>query len=81
MARLHKNKRILDKEILVLEEKGWVGEKKQRQLGDGWNKHRREELILDLADVEMIGSTWRENTPVEKDWHDKLDDQEGLVFA
>ena len=27
MEILHKNKRILDKEILVLEEKGWVGGK------------------------------------------------------
>ena len=60
MERLHNNKRILDKEILVLEEKGWVGGKKQRQLGDGWNKHRWEELINDLAEIEMIGSTWRE---------------------
>ena len=36
------------------------GREKQRQFGDGWNKHRWEELILDLADIEMIGSTWRE---------------------
>ena len=60
MEKLHKNKRILGKEILVLEEKGWVGGKEQRQLGDGWNKHRWEEVILDLADVEVIGPTWRE---------------------
>ena len=79
MERLHKNKRILGKEILVLEEKGWVGGKKQRQLGDGWNKHSWEELIIDLAEVEMIGSTWRETRRlkridmtiliVEKDWY------------
>ena len=27
---------------------------------DGWNEHRWEELIIDLASVEVIGSTWRE---------------------
>ena len=30
MEKLHKNKRILGKEILVLEEKGWVGGKKNK---------------------------------------------------
>ena len=79
MEKLHKNKRILGKEILVLEEKGWVGGKKQRQLGDGWNKHHWEEMIIGLADVEVIGSTWRETrrlkrinmtiSIVEKDWY------------
>ena len=39
-----KNKRILGKEILVLEEKRGVGGEKQRQLGDGWNKQDWENL-------------------------------------
>ena len=33
---------------------------KQRQLGDGWNKHRWENLELILRMLKMIGSTWRE---------------------
>ena len=66
MEKLHKNKRILGKEILVLEEKGWVGGKKQRQLGDGWNNHRWEEMIIGLADVEVIGSTWRETRRLKR---------------
>ena len=66
MEKLHKNKRILGKEILVLEEKGWVGGKKQRQLGDGWNKHRWEEVINDLANVDVNGSTWGETHRLKK---------------
>ena len=27
---------------------------------NGWNKRRWEELVIDLSDIEMIGSTWRE---------------------
>ena len=48
MEKLHKNKRILEKEILVLEEKGWVSGKKQRQLGDGRNNtvEKKRYLIL-----------------------------------
>ena len=56
MERLHKNKRILDKEILVLEEKGWVGGKKGNLETDETNTIEKK-LILDLADVEMIGPT------------------------
>ena len=51
-----KNKRILGKEILVLEEKGWVGGKKQRQLGQmEWIPLRK--LRIDLANVGMTGCT------------------------
>ena len=32
MEKLHKNKRILGKEILVIEEKGWVGGKNKGNL-------------------------------------------------
>ena len=32
MERLHKNKRILDKEIRILEEKWWVGGKNKGNL-------------------------------------------------
>ena len=33
---------------------------------DGYSKHRWEELILDLADVEMFGSTWRETRRLKR---------------
>ena len=57
------------------------GQERQRQLGDGWNKHRWESWDSILRMLKMNGSTWRVNTPVEKDWHDNLDYHEGLVFT
>ena len=39
---------------------------KQRQLGDGWNKHRWENLELILRMLKMIGSTWGEAHRLEK---------------
>ena len=65
MERLHKNKRILDKKTESLKKKGgWAGKKKQ--LGDGWNKHRWEEVINDLANVDVNGSTWGETHRLKK---------------
>ena len=74
MGRLHKNIKDTWLKHRIPWRKRVGGRQKQRELGDGWNKHRWEELILDLADVEMIGSTWRENTPVEKEltWQSRL---------
>ena len=40
-----------------------------------------EKVRLDLANVEMIGSTWRETRRLKKDWHGNLDYHEGLVFT
>ena len=79
MEKIHMNKMDTWFRNLSPWRKGVGGQEKQRQLGDGWNKHRWEELIIDLADVEMIGSTWREThrlkridmtiSIVEKDWY------------
>ena len=52
---------------------------KTKTTWDGWSKHCCKELRIDLANVEMIKSTWREARRMEKNWHDNLDDQEGLV--
>ena len=56
MERLHKNKKILDKYIGFLEEKGWEGRKTKATWG--WMKRiPLRTLRIDLTNVEMIGST------------------------
>ena len=58
---------------------GWVGRKTKAT----WGQMKRPTLVKprgDLADVEMIGSTWRETRRLRRNWDDKLNDQEGLVF-
>ena len=60
MEKLHKNKRILDKEVLVLREKGWVGGKTKATWGHMKWTTLGKKPRGDLANVEMIGSTWRE---------------------
>ena len=49
-------------------------EGKTKAAWEEWNKHHWEEVIIDLAGVEMIGITRRENTPVEKGltWQSRL---------
>ena len=48
-----------------LKKKGWEGGK-TKAAWDEWNEHRWEEMIIDLADVEMIGSTWRETRQLKR---------------
>ena len=60
MKRLHINKMDTRFENFdFLKKKGGsVG--KIKATWDGWNKHRCEELRIDLTNIEMIGLTWRE---------------------
>ena len=56
MEGLHKNKRILDKYIGFLEEKGWEGGKNKGNLGQmEWIPLRK--LRIDLSNVGMTGCT------------------------
>ena len=57
------------------------GREKQRHLGTDETNTVEKMLRIDLANVGMTGCTWRETHRLEKNWHDNLDDQEGLVFT
>ena len=54
---------------------------KQRQLGTDETNIVEKKLRIDLADVEMIGSTSIETHWLRRNLDDKLDDQEGFVFT
>ena len=74
MERFHISKMDTWLRNLSHRRKRGVGGKKKRQLGDGWNKHRWEELILDHADVANDRIHLKRNTPVEKGltWQSRL---------
>ena len=81
MERLLINKMILDYEILVLEEKKRVGGLENKD-NLGWMKRTPlRKLRLNLANVEIERIHLKRDATVEKDCHDNLDDQEGLVFT
>ena len=63
---LIKKSESLKKRVEGRENKDNLGRMKQTPL---------RKLRIDLANVEMIGSTWREARRLEKNWHENLDDQ------
>ena len=67
MERLHTIKWYLNKKSGSLKKRVGGRENKGNLETDETNTVQKK-LILNLADVEMIGFTWRENTPVKKDW-------------
>jgi len=80
MERLHINEGYLNNKSESLKKTRVGGREIKGNLETDETNTVRKKLIFDLADVEMIGSTWRETRRLKRIDKNNLDDQEGLVF-